>query len=268
MTTDEMDRTLRQLRLGGMADSLTVRAQQARAESLGPIDFMGLLLHDEMERRRDHLVERRIKEADFRDRKTLDTFSWSFNRIDRALIFELATGKFIERHEDLLMLGNAGVGKSHIAQALGMAAVHAGFRVLYREAHRLFEDIVLATASGTRSALIAKLSLASLLVIDDLGMRKLPASAAEDLLEIIMRRYERASTIITSNRPLEDWPKLFGDTPGVTAFLDRLMHHSHLIEIRGKSYRLYESSQNARQRRGSATSRDDAAARSALVEEV
>jgi len=135
--------TLRQLRLGGMADALTPRVQQARADSLAPLDFLGLLLRDEMERRSDRLIERRIKDADFRDRKTLDTFNWGFNKIDRTLIFELATTRFIERREDVLMLGNAGVGKSHLAQALGMAAVHAGFRVLYREAHRLFEDTVL-----------------------------------------------------------------------------------------------------------------------------
>jgi DNA replication protein DnaC len=249
MTTDELDRTLRQFRLGGMADALTVRAQQARVDVLGPLDFLSLLVHDEVERRRDRLIDRRFKEAGFRDRKTLDTFNWSFNAIDRALLFDLATGRFVERHEDVLMLGNAGVGKSHLAQGLGMAAIHAGFRVLYREAHRLFEDLVLATATGERATLVAKLSETPLLIVDDLGMRKLPSSAAEDFLEIVMRRYERASTIITSNRPLEDWPKLFGDTPAVTAFLDRLMHHGHCIEMRGKSYRLHESSLNAKQRR-------------------
>jgi DNA replication protein DnaC len=133
-----------------------------------------------------------------------------------------------------------------------MAAVHAGFRVIYREAHRLFEDLMLASVSGKRMPHVAKLNEVPLLIIDDLGMRKLPASAAEDLLEIVIRRYERASTIVTSNRPLDDWPKLFGDTPAVTAFLDRLMHHSHLIEIRGKSYRLHESSRNARARKAPA----------------
>lgn len=249
MTHDEIDHTLRQLRLSGMADSLNARVQQARADHLAPMDFLGLLLHDEIERRGDRLLERRIKEADFRDRKTLDTFNWSFNQIDRALLFELATARFVERREDSLILGNAGVGKSHLAQALGMAAVHAGFRVLYREAHRLFEDLLLASVSEKRAAHVAKLTEVPLLIIDDLGMRKLPTSAAEDLLEIVMRRYERASTIITSNRPLEDWPKLFGDTPAVTAFLDRLMHHSHLIEIRGKSYRLHEASKNAKAKR-------------------
>ena len=246
MTIDELDHALRSLRMGGMADVLTIRAQQAVADHLGPIDFLGLLVHDELQRRRDRLIERRSKEAGFRDAKTLETFNWSFNSIDRALIYELATSRFIEQHDDVLMLGNAGVGKSHLAQAIGLAAIHAGFRVLYREAHRLFEELVLATALGERSALIAKLTDVPLLIVDDLGMRKLPTSAAEDLLEVIMRRYERASTIVTSNRPIEDWPKLFGDTPAVTAFLDRLMHHSHLIEIRGKSYRLHDSSLVAR----------------------
>jgi len=253
MTNDELDRSLRQLRLGGMADVLEVRAQQARADNLGPLDFLGLLVHDELERRRDRLVARRIKAAGFRDPKTLDTFNWSFNSgFDRALIFELATARFIEQRQDVLMLGNAGVGKSHIAQAIGMAAIHAGFHVLYREAHILFEELLLADAIGERVEHIAAFTDVPLLIIDDLGMRKLPASAAEDLLEIVMRRYERASTIITSNRPLEDWPKMFGDTPAVTAFLDRLMHHSHLIELRGKSYRLHESSVTARGRKATA----------------
>lgn len=253
MTADELDRALRQLRLGGMADALTIRAQQARAEQLGPIDFLNLLVYDELQRRRDRLVDRRMKAAELRDRKSLDTFNWAFNNsVDRALVFELATCRFIERHEDVLILGNAGVGKSHIAQALAMAAIHGGFRVLYREAHRLFEELVFADVTDERSQLVAMLAEVPLLIIDDLGMRKLPASAAEDLLEIIMRRYERASTIITSNRPLEDWPRMFSDTPAVTAFLDRLMHHGHFIQIQGKSYRLHESSLTARGRKAKA----------------
>jgi DNA replication protein DnaC len=253
MTNDELDRSLRQLRLGGMADALSIRSQQARAESLGPLDFIGLLVHDELQRRRDRLIQRRIKAAGFRDHRTLDSFDWKFNTLDRALIFELAACRFIEQHEDVLLLGNAGVGKSHVAQAIGMAAINAGFRVLYREAHVLFEDLLLASATSVRTEAIAAYSEVPLLIIDDLGMRKLLANAAEDLLEIIMRRYERTSTILTSNRPLDDWPKLFGDTPAVAAFLDRLMHHSHLIEIRGKSYRLHEHSVAARSRKAKAS---------------
>ena len=232
-----------------MADRLSIRTQQARAENLGPIDFISLLVNDELTRRSDRLIGRRVKSAGFRDHRTLDSFDWKFNSIDRALIFELATGRFIEAHEDVLLLGNAGVGKSHIAQAIGMAAILGGFRVLYREAHSLFDELLLANALGKRAETIAMYSDIPLLIIDDLGMRKLQANAAEDLLEIVMRRYERASTILTSNRPLEDWAKIFGDTPAVAAFLDRLMHHSHLIEIRGKSYRLHEHAQAARTRK-------------------
>jgi DNA replication protein DnaC len=167
MTADELNHALRQLRLGGMADTLSVRAQQARADNLGPLDFLSLLIHDELERRRDRLVARRIKNAAFRDITTLDTFNWSFNpTIDRALIFELATGRFIERREDALILGNPGTGKSHIAQAIGMAAIHGGFHVLYRAAHKLFEDLVLAEACGEREQAIATLCEIPLLILD------------------------------------------------------------------------------------------------------
>jgi DNA replication protein DnaC len=153
MTTEELDRALRQLRLGGMADTLDVRAQQARADSLGPVDFLGLLVHDELNRRRDRLVERRLKLASFRDRKTLDTFDWKFNpSIDRALVFELATGRFVEQRQDCLILGNPVAERGHIAQGIGMAAIHAGFRVIYREAHVLFEELVLASAIDETNA--------------------------------------------------------------------------------------------------------------------
>jgi DNA replication protein DnaC len=249
MTNDELERSLRQLRLGGMAATMTNRAQQARADDLGPLDFLSLLVHDEIERRRDRLIGRRVKRAAFRDARSLDTFDWHFNAsVDRALVFELATCRFIEQRDQVLMLGNAGCGKSHLAQALGMAAIHAGFGVLYREAHLLFEEIALATLSGTRHDCMHSLAEIPLLIVDDLGMRKPPVSAAEDLLELMMRRYERASTIVTSNRPLEDWPAIFGDAPAVAAFLDRMMHHSHLIQIKGKSYRLHESAVAHKQR--------------------
>jgi len=168
----------------------------------------------------NRLLERRLKSAAFRDHTTLDSFDWKFNpTIDRALVFELATTRFIEKREDCLILGNPGTGKSRIAQGVGIAAIHAGFRVLYREAHVFFQELLLAAATGDRPEAIATYSEVPLLILDDLGMQKPPA-AAEDLLEIVMRRYERASTIITSNRPLEDWPKLFGDTPAVAAFLE------------------------------------------------
>ena len=218
MNLTELDAALRTLRLSGMADVLTARLQHAQAERLPPLDFIAMLVSDELQRRQDRLLERRRAQARFRDpARSLDTFDFGFNKkMNRALLFELATGRFITQREDILLVGPPGTGKSHVAQALGQAAIQQGYRVLYREAHVLLEELTDATLDGTRKTAIAALSTVPLLIIDDLGMRKLPATAAEDLLEVIMRRYERASTILTSNRPVDDWVKLLGDTAAVT----------------------------------------------------
>jgi DNA replication protein DnaC len=161
----------------------------------------------ELQRRQDRLLERRRKLARFRDAdRSLDTFDFTFNKkMNRALVYELATAHFIAQHEDVLLLGPPGTGKSHLAQAIGHAAIQQGYRVLYREAHTLLEELTEATLAGTRKAYFADLVTVPLLIVDDLGMRKLAHTAAEDLLELIMRRYERASTILTSNRPVDDW---------------------------------------------------------------
>jgi DNA replication protein DnaC len=239
MTLLELDHALRKLRLSGMADVLEVRLHQAQTERLVPIDLVSTLVHDELQRRQDRLLARRYKLAAFRDPdRSLDTFDFDFNKkMNRALIYDLATGRFIERREDVLFLGMPGTGKSHLAQAIGRAAIQQGHRVLYREAHLLLEEIAEATLLGTRKACLADLASVPLLIIDDLGMRKLPHTAAEDLLELIMRRYERASTALTSNRPVDDWGKLLGDTAAVTALLDRLLHHAHVLKCGPKSWR-------------------------------
>jgi len=239
MNLIELNHALRQLRLGGMAAVLETRLHQAQAEAMTPIDLISCLVSDELSRRSDRLLERRRKQAGFRDpHKTLDNFDFSFNKkMNRSLVFDLATGAFITRREDALLLGPPGTGKSHIAQAIGQAVISQGYRVLYRETHTLLDELADATLDGTRKEYIEWIVSLPLLIVDDLGMRKLPLTAAEDLLEIIMRRYERASTIVTSNRPVEDWGKLLGDAAAVSAMLDRLLHHGHLLKCGPRSWR-------------------------------
>jgi DNA replication protein DnaC len=239
MNVIELNRALRQLRLGGMAAVLETRLHQAQAEPMPPIDFISCLVADELNRRGDRLLERRRKQAGFRDpQKSLDNFDFNFNKqMNRSLAFDLASSTFIARHEDALFLGPPGTGKSHLAQAVGQAAIQQGYRVLYRETHTLLEELAEATIDGTRKEQMELFASVPLLIIDDLGMRKLPATAAEDLLEIVMRRYENVSTLLTSNRPVEDWGKLLGDSATVTAMLDRLLHHGHVLKCGPRSWR-------------------------------
>src|SRR6266852_782782 len=212
MNLIELISALRTLRLGGIAAVLETRLRQAQAEPMAPIDFISCLVSDELTRRSERLLERRRKQAQFRDaQKTLDNFDISFNKkTNRSLLFDLATAAFIARHEDALFLGPPGTGKSHLAQAIGHAAIQQGYRVLYRETHTLLDELAEATIDGTRKEHMDLLVSVPLLIIDDLGMRKLPMTAAEDLLEIVMRRYERAITLLTSTPPVDDWGKLLG----------------------------------------------------------
>jgi DNA replication protein DnaC len=239
MNLNELQRSLCQLRLGGMAAVLETRLRQAQAEPMAPIDLLATLVSDELTRRSDRLLERRRKLAAFRDpNKTLDNFDFSFNpKLNRSMVFDLASGSFIDRREDALFLGPGGTGKSHLAQAIGQAAILQGHKVLYRQTHILLEEVGEATLDGKRKQYMESISSVALLIIDDFGMRKLPQTAAEDLLEIVMRRYERASTLLTSNRPVDDWGKLLADVAAVGAMLDRLLHHGHVLKCGPKSWR-------------------------------
>jgi len=232
-------RSLRQLRLSGLLASLELRLQEARTHQLSPEEFLELVLQDELNIRQQHAIERRKKVAGFRHQKTLEDFDWSFNpALKRQAFYELATGHFIRERRDVLMIAPPGVGKSHLAQAVGYQAIKAGFYVLYVSVFDLVRELQAEQSPAHLDRTLSRYLKADLLIIDDMGLKVLPAKSGELLFEVIMRRYENRSTLMTSNRPVEEWGKLLQDAPAATAILDRFLHHVEIIEMPGRSYRL------------------------------
>ena len=252
MSLPELERALRSLRLSGMIATLEARALQVAHHDMDFIEAFSGLVQDELDRRRSRLLERRFSQSGLPERKDLSDFDWGYNpRLPRRNILELATLKFIDAHEGALFIGPPGLGKSHVAKALAQLAVSRGYKVLYREAHQLIDDIHEARELGELRKYRQQLNNAELLVIDDLFLRKLPTTAGEELADVIMSRYEKHSMIITSNRPVDDWGKLLGDVVVVTPLLDRLMHHAHLLKFDGKSWRLKEAATRLAKRKKS-----------------
>ena len=235
----QLTRNLKELRLSGLAGTLDVRNQEAVAADLTYLEFLELLVQDEREIRRDRRVKRGIRSAGLDAGKTLDRFDFSFNRsINRKEIFDLAAGHYLDRHENILLFGPSGVGKSHLAQSLGHNAVLQDRRVLCRGALDLSVEMGEALDVGERKNIVARFLKPDLLIIDDFGLSPLPVAAAQYFLEILLRRYETASTIFTSNRSLTDFGEVLGDPTAAMAILDRFLHHAHIIKIAGRSYRL------------------------------
>lgn len=230
---------LKKLRLSGLASTLEVRLQEAAGNQLNHQEFLELIVNDELAIRGDRAIARRIKKASFRELKGLEDFDFQFNpSIKRRQIMDLATCRFIRERTDLFILGPPGVGKSHLVQAIGHQAAKTGFTVLYRSIFDVITDMIQAENFGTGSQTMKRYLNVDLLIIDDMGIKRLPKQSGEYLFEIIMRRYELRSTIMTSNRPLDEWGQLIGDVPTATAILDRVLHRAEIIQITGRSYRL------------------------------
>lgn len=229
---------LKELRLSGMLEMLEERAQYATQHQLAPVEFLALLLDDEIERRRQAQLARREKEARFECPKRLVQFDFNATpTLDRRLVQEMASCQFIQSHENWLLSGPTGLGKSHLASAIGYEAIKQGYKVLSYPTHRLLAELFASRADGTYTRRLQKIVSTDLLILDDFGLRPVSSSGAEDLYEIIQQRYERGSIVLTSNRAPSEWAEIFGDGLLASAALDRLTHHAHVTCCTGESYR-------------------------------
>ena len=242
MSITELEKALKDLRLSGMCATLQARALQVSSHEMDFTEAFSWLVQDELDRRGSKLMERRFKLSGLAERKLLKDLDWSYNpKIPKRNVLELGTLKFIDAKENVLLIGSPGTGKSHVAKALALLAVDRGYKVMYREAHELVGEITEARALGEMKKHRAQMRLADLLVVDDLFLRRLGGGAGDELTEVLMSRYEKSATIITSNRTIDDWGKLLGDVVIATPLLDRIMHHGHLLNFEGKSWRLREA---------------------------
>jgi DNA replication protein DnaC len=238
VSTHHLQAKLKRLRLGGMLDTLPVRAEQAQQQQLGYLQFLELMLEDEITRREQKGLAWRVAQAHFEEVKTLEEFDFAFNpKTPAAKIHDLAAGHFIEAGESVIVCGPVGTGKSHIVQAIGHCACRLGHKILYIRASRMLAHLGGGHADGTWDSRFRTYLHPDLLIIDDFCLRELSPQQAEDIFELIGERHRNLSTMIASNRAPADWYPLFPNPVLAEAALDRLINRSHHLVLEGRSYR-------------------------------
>jgi DNA replication protein DnaC len=234
----QLENKMRMVKLSGMVETLSMRLDQAQKEGLAFSQFLEILLEDEVQHRANKRLAIRLSRARFEEEKNLEGFDFNFNpKLPAAYIRELATCQFIERKESLILCGPVGVGKTHLAQALGHQACRAGYNVLFIKASRLLSDLGGGRADDSWEKRMQHYLKPHLLILDDFAMKEFTKTQAEDLYELIDRRHHTSSLLVTANRAPKDWYPLFPNPVIAESALDRLVSCAHVITLTGKSYR-------------------------------
>jgi DNA replication protein DnaC len=239
MTTTTLEDKLKYLRMSAIQQSLEVRNQYALDNQLSYLEFFELLVEDECARRKSNAYQQRLSKSKLKSNKTLDEYDFSFQpELDKKLIQDLMGCRFINQQQNIILMGKPGTGKTHLANALGLQALQQGYSVLFTHVHSLLDRLMQGRIDGSHRRIMTQVCNVDLLILDELGFRKMPSDTLDNFFELIRARYENKSTIFTSNRNFEHWGEIFGDKILAGAIIDRIVHHAHIIRINGESYRV------------------------------
>jgi DNA replication protein DnaC len=236
---EKLKTKLRELKLAGMVKSLDSRNKYAIEKKASYLDFLELLIEDECVNRKSNSFSKRLNKSKLNTQKSIDDFDFNYQpELNKVQILDIMACRFIEENKNIVLMGKPGVGKTHIANAIGLEAIKKGYKVMFLHVNDFIEKLNIAKADGTRNQLMNTLMNAELVIIDELGFKKIPSDAIDDFFEVIRKRYEKGSIIITTNRNFEDWGNVFGDYTIASAIIDRIVHHANIIKINGDSYRI------------------------------